>query len=115
MPELPEVETVRDGLDRHLLGRTIIGVEVRRDSAVRRHDGGPDDFAAWLTGRTARAAVRRGKYLWLLVDDSALLAHLGMSGQLLMRARGDEGADSQHLRVRLHLGGGGRRSRADHR
>src|SRR5665811_1093448 len=85
MPELPEVETVRDGLDRHLLGRTIIGVEVRRASAVRRHDGGPDDFAARLTGRTARAAVRRGKYLWLLVDDSALVAHLGMSGQLLVR------------------------------
>src|SRR5665647_147060 len=115
MPELPEVETVRDGLDRHLLGRTIIGVEVRRASAVRRHDGGPDDFAAWLTGRTARAAVRRGKYLWLLIDDSALVAHLGMSGQLLVRARGDEGAEAPHLRVRLRLDDGGRLDFVDQR
>jgi len=115
MPELPEVETVRDGLDRHLLGRTIVEVEVRRDSAVRRHDGGPDDFAAWLTGRTPRAAVRRGKYLWLLVDDSALVAHLGMSGQLLVRARGDEGAESPHLRVRLRLDDGGRLDFVDQR
>ena len=115
MPELPEVETVREGLGRHLLGRTITGVEVRRDSAVRRHDGGPQHFAESLTGRTARAAVRRGKYLWLLVDDSALLAHLGMSGQLLMRARGGEGGDSPHLRVRLHLCGGGRLDFVDQR
>ena len=94
MPELPEVETVRDGLARHVLGRTVVGVEVRRDYSVRRHDGGPVDFAARLTGRRLEAAVRRGKFLWLLLDagpghgDDALLAHLGMSGQLLVRGPG---------------------------
>lgn len=115
MPELPEVETVRDGLDRHLLGRTITAVEVRRDSAVRRHDGGPDDFAARLTGRTPRAVVRRGKYLWLLVDDSALLAHLGMSGQLLVAAGGADDAEPAHLRLRFRLDDGGRLDFIDQR
>lgn len=106
MPELPEVETVRDGLARHVLGRQVTGVEVRRHSSVRRHDGGPDDFVGRLAGRRLAAAVRRGKYLWLLLDDAgsgeALLAHLGMSGQLLVRHPGS-GPDHPHLRARLHL------------
>lgn len=109
MPELPEVETVRDGLARHVLGREVVAVDVRRGSSVRRHDGGPVDFAARLTGRRLVAAVRRGKYLWLLLDDAAsgeaLLAHLGMSGQLLVRSPDPGGVpDHPHLRTRLHLG-----------
>jgi len=107
VPELPEVETVRDGLARHVLGRTVTGVEVRRDYSVRRHEGGPLDFAGRLAGRRLEAAVRRGKFLWLLLDadDDALLAHLGMSGQLLVR--GPERVDHPHLRVRLSLDDGG--------
>ena len=109
MPELPEVETVRDGLARHVLGATVTDVEVRRGSSVRRHEGGPVDFAARLRGRTLTAAVRRGKFLWLLLDggDSgeALLAHLGMSGQLLVRPGGGavDVVEHPHLRTRLHL------------
>ncbi|HEY3437272.1 MAG TPA: bifunctional DNA-formamidopyrimidine glycosylase/DNA-(apurinic or apyrimidinic site) lyase [Actinotalea sp.] len=107
MPELPEVETVRDGLARHVLGATVTQVEVRRDSAVRRQLEGPVGFAGLLEGRTLTAAVRRGKFLWLLLDDAAdgqaLLAHLGMSGQLLVRAPG--APDHPHLRARLHLAG----------
>ena len=66
------------------------GVEVRRDYSVRRHVDGPLDFAGRLRGRRLDAAVRRGKFLWLLLDedDDALMAHLGMSGQLLVRERG---------------------------
>jgi formamidopyrimidine-DNA glycosylase len=107
VPELPEVETVRDGLARHVLGRTVERVEVRRDYSVRRHAAGPLDFAGRLTGRTLEAAVRRGKFCWLLLDegDDALLAHLGMSGQLLVRE--GELPEHPHLRVRLHLAGGG--------
>lgn len=107
MPELPEVETVRDGLARHVLGRTIAGVDVRRDYSVRRHLAGPLDFTGRLTGRRLDAAVRRGKFLWLLLDDGddALLAHLGMSGQLLVRD-GDL-PDHPHLRVRLRFADGG--------
>ncbi|WP_028050259.1 bifunctional DNA-formamidopyrimidine glycosylase/DNA-(apurinic or apyrimidinic site) lyase [Cellulomonas sp. URHD0024] len=105
MPELPEVETVRDGLARHVLGRTVSRVEVHRDYSVRRHVGGPLDFAGRLSGRRLEAAVRRGKFLWLLLDDEddALMAHLGMSGQLLVRT---EPVDHPHLRVRLTLDDG---------
>jgi len=107
MPELPEVETVRDGLARHVLGRTVRSVEVRREYSVRRHEAGPLDFVGRLTGRTLEAAVRRGKFCWLLLgDDEALLAHLGMSGQLLVRSSAEDGADHPHLRVRLVLDDG---------
>jgi len=108
VPELPEVETVRDGLARHVLGRTVAHVEVRRDYSVRRHEGGPLDFVGRLTGRAFEAAVRRGKFCWLLLgDDEALLAHLAMSGQLLVRASADDGRDHPHLRVRMVLDDGG--------
>ncbi|KQR16620.1 bifunctional DNA-formamidopyrimidine glycosylase/DNA-(apurinic or apyrimidinic site) lyase [Cellulomonas sp. Leaf334] len=108
MPELPEVETVRDGLARHVLGRTVTGVEVRRDYSVRRHVDGPLDFAGRLRGRRLEAAVRRGKFLWLLLDedDDALMAHLGMSGQLLVRDAGAARPEHPHLRVRLDLDDG---------
>jgi formamidopyrimidine-DNA glycosylase len=100
MPELPEVETVRRGLDRWVVGRTIAGVEVHHPRAVRRHLAGADDFAALLRGRTLEAALRRGKYLWLPLDSGdALVAHLGMSGQLLVENA--DAPDELHLRVRL--------------
>jgi len=111
MPELPEVETVRAGLAGHVLGRTVAGVEVLRESAVRRHEGGAAEFAALLRGRTLGAAVRRGKFCWLLLDgadagaEDALLIHLGMSGQLLVLPPDAE--PHRHLRVRLHLAGPG--------
>lgn len=119
MPELPEVETVRDGLERHVVGRTVRSVEVRRPYSVRRHLAGPLDLAGRLTGRTLVSAVRRGKFLWLPLDhpgaagahpDDALLAHLGMSGQLLVRSTAADVASGDghpHLRVRLVLDGGG--------
>lgn len=86
MPELPEVEVVRAGLARHVTGRTVTRVEVLDPRPLRRQDGGAQAFVAQLTGRTVTAAVRRGKFLWLPLDDGrALSAHLGMSGQLLVR------------------------------
>ena len=84
MPELPEVEVVRRGLERHVAGRTIDKVTVLHPRAVRRHLAGATDFTGALAGRTVAAARRRGKYLWLPVGEDALLAHLGMSGQLLV-------------------------------
>ena len=104
MPELPEVETVRDGLARHVLGSRITGVEVFRPSAVRHQTGGLPEFAGRLTGRTLTHAVRRGKFCWLLLDEpgEALLTHLGMTGQLLVRT--DDGTRQPHLRARLRLG-----------
>jgi formamidopyrimidine-DNA glycosylase len=108
VPELPEVETVRDGLARHVLGRTVTDVTVHRDYSVRRHTDGPLDFVGRLRGRRLDAAVRRGKFLWLLLDrdDDALMAHLGMSGQLVVREAGAARVEHPHLRVRLELDDG---------
>ena len=106
MPELPEVETVRAGLDRYVVGRTIASVEVLHPRAVRRDLGGPAGFAAALAGRTLKRAERRGKYLWLdLDDDEALLAHLGMSGQLLVGE--PDRPLSPHVRARFTFTDGG--------
>ena len=103
MPELPEVETVRDGLARHVVGRTVASVSVLHPRPVRRDPRGPAGFATALTGRRFEGASRRGKYLWLPLDNGdALLGHLGMSGQLLVQERG--APDERHLRVRFDLG-----------
>jgi formamidopyrimidine-DNA glycosylase len=99
VPELPEVETVRSGLEKHVVGRRIESVEVLHPRAVRRHLEGPADFAARMRGRRFDGARRRGKYLWLPVGDDALLAHLGMSGQLLIEPPGEP--LSPHVRVRF--------------
>jgi formamidopyrimidine-DNA glycosylase len=85
VPELPEVEVVRRGLADHVVGHTFGAVRVTGVRAARRHLPGPADLADRLTGRTVTSAERRGKYLWLVLDeDEALVAHLGMSGQLLV-------------------------------
>jgi formamidopyrimidine-DNA glycosylase len=105
VPELPEVETVRDGLQRHVSGRTFATVQVLHPRAARRHLAGPDDFAAALTGATVGAARRRGKYLWLPVDADALIAHLGMSGQLVV-GEADRPL-TPHVRARFSFTDGG--------
>ncbi len=106
MPELPEVETVRAGLERHVVGRTIAKVEVLNPRAVRRDPAGPDGFAAAMANRTLIRAERRGKYLWFaLDDDEALLAHLGMSGQLLVGE--PDRPLSPHVRARFAFADGG--------
>ena len=127
MPELPEVETVRAGIADHSLGRPVRAVRVVDARSLRRHLPGPTHFEAALTGRALRGAYRRGKYLWLTLSeadgtlaDEALVVHLGMSGQLLVRdepgddSGSDSGNDSEaraafdeqprHLRVALELG-----------
>jgi formamidopyrimidine-DNA glycosylase len=106
VPELPEVEVVRLGLTEYVTGRTVAAVEVRHPRSVRRHLAGELDFACRLAGRQVHAALRRGKYLWLdLGNEEALLAHLGMSGQMRIQALGAE--DEMHLRVRFRFADGG--------
>jgi formamidopyrimidine-DNA glycosylase len=105
VPELPEVEVIRRGLEQFVVGRRIAAVTVLHPRAVRRHLAGPADFAARLTGRVIDGARRRGKYLWLPIGEDALLAHLGMSGQLLV---GPAIAPlSPHVRVRFTFTDGG--------
>jgi formamidopyrimidine-DNA glycosylase len=106
VPELPEVEVVRAGLEAHVVGRTLTAVNVLHPRPVRRHLPGPAHFAAALTGRTVESACRRGKYLWLpLTGGDALLAHLGMSGQMLVQP--SAAPPERHLRVRFALSGPG--------
>ncbi|MCH6229295.1 bifunctional DNA-formamidopyrimidine glycosylase/DNA-(apurinic or apyrimidinic site) lyase [Microbacterium sp. CFH 31415] len=108
MPELPEVEVVRAGLAPAVTGAVVRGVTVLDDRALTRHAGTGAEFETALTGRTIRAAARRGKFLWLPLDDGggrppleAVVGHLGMSGQLLLRAPG--AAPERHERVRIDL------------
>ena len=106
MPELPEVETVRQGLAKWVAGRTIETVEVRHPRAIRRHLPGATHFADVLSGRTVIDVARRGKYLWLPLDSGdAIIGHLGMSGQLLIEPA--EKPDGPHLRVRFTFTDGG--------
>ncbi|MFI6032134.1 bifunctional DNA-formamidopyrimidine glycosylase/DNA-(apurinic or apyrimidinic site) lyase [Amycolatopsis magusensis] len=102
MPELPEVEVVRAGLEKHVSGRTIAEVTVLHPRAIRRHVAGAADFSGRLAGERVVAARRRGKYLWLeLAGQDAVLAHLGMSGQMLVQP--DGAPDEKHLRVRVRF------------
>lgn len=111
MPELPEVEVVRRGLDEHVRGRVINSVTVTHSRSVRRHIAGAADLAARLTGLRVAAARRRGKYLWLTFDESesgsgdiALVVHLGMSGQMLVRPADAPVEKHAHIRADLDDG-----------
>jgi formamidopyrimidine-DNA glycosylase len=103
VPELPEVEVVRRGLERWITGRTVAEAEVLHPRSVRRHLAGGTDFAARLKGHRIGEARRRGKYLWLpLADtDESILGHLGMSGQLLVQP--ETAPDEKHLRIRIRF------------
>lgn len=109
MPELPEVEVVRAGLDPAVTGSTILGVTVLDERALTRYAGSGAQFEAALTGRALQGAARRGKFMWIPIDPEsadgpaadALVAHLGMSGQLLLRESGS--APERHERVRIDI------------
>jgi formamidopyrimidine-DNA glycosylase len=106
VPELPEVEVVRVGLENRVVGATLDTVEVLHPRPVRRDPRGPAGFAQALSGRRVVAVRRRGKYFWLALDNGdALLGHLGMSGQMLVQPA--TAADDRHLRVRFGLSGQG--------
>ncbi|OBI77578.1 DNA-formamidopyrimidine glycosylase [Mycobacterium asiaticum] len=116
MPELPEVEVVRRGLETHVLGKTITAVRVHHPRAVRRHEAGPADLTGRLLDARITGTDRRGKYLWLILDkatdpDTALVVHLGMSGQMLLGTvpRAD------HVRISALLDDGTLLSFADQR
>ena len=113
MPELPEVEVVRRGLQAHVVGRTITAVRVHHPRAVRRHEAGPADLTARLLDARITGTDRRGKYLWLTLDDGdfALVVHLGMSGQMLLGTVPKAG----HLRIAAVLDDGTTLSFVDQR
>lgn len=104
MPELPEVEVVRRGLAEHVVGRTIAEITLSGARVARRHLAGPADLIDRVQGCRVVAADRRGKYLWLVLDQSgdeahALVMHLGMSGQLLVQDPQTTAPRHQHALV----------------
>ena len=116
MPELPEVETVRSGLAPSLTGAVVQSIEILDVRSLKRHTGGPSDFVSNLVGRRVLGVVRRGKFLWMPLQPRegdlghgtpegalplALIGHLGMSGQMLLRHPGHE-ADKL-TRVIIHF------------
>jgi formamidopyrimidine-DNA glycosylase len=102
VPELPEVEVVRSGLEPAVTGAVVSGVEVFEPRSLKRHVVTRGAFVDLVEGRRILAAVRRGKFLWMPLDSGdALVTHLGMSGQVLLRAPGHDEAGL--LRIRLHL------------
>lgn len=127
MPELPEVEVVRRGLEPRTVGRIIESVEILDARIIRRQVGGADRLRGALTGTRLTAVARRGKFLWWRLADEdgqdtgeALIGHLGMSGQLRVRDPGpvpvpaviaapSEGPAPdplRHRRLTLHLDDG---------
>lgn len=123
MPELPEVEVVRRGLDAHVTGRSITAVRVNHLRAVRRHEAGPADLTARLLGAEIVGTGRRGKFLWLVLshgdeplgrsaeEREALVVHLGMSGQMLLGPV----TRTEHLRIATLLDDGTALSFVDQR
>ncbi|ADH92793.1 bifunctional DNA-formamidopyrimidine glycosylase/DNA-(apurinic or apyrimidinic site) lyase [Arcanobacterium haemolyticum] len=93
MPELPEVETVRAGLVPHVVGKTIERADLLHSRVARMSEFGLEP----VVGATISAVVRRGKYLWMVTEAGALVAHLGMSGQFRINS------NSKHLRARIHF------------
>lgn len=102
MPELPEVEVVRAGLAPALVGSTITSVEVFEPRSLKRHDPQLGSFESLVLGAQPQAVGRRGKFLWIpLNDERAIVGHLGMSGQMLLRSPGT--SEDGLLRVRFTL------------
>jgi formamidopyrimidine-DNA glycosylase len=106
VPELPEVEVVRAGLAPALTGSVFRSVEVLDTRSLKRHDARRGDFVGLLEGATVLEIRRRGKFLWMPLANTggagpgdALVVHLGMSGQVLLRET--DAPDDRHLRVRL--------------
>jgi formamidopyrimidine-DNA glycosylase len=100
VPELPEVETVRRGLQQRVVGRQMVAVEVGRERTVRRTSA--RQLIDGLTGATILAAGRRGKYLLCPLDTGdTLLVHLRMTGKLLLVPHGAPALLHTHVRITL--------------
>ena len=113
MPELPEVETVRRGLQPVLEGRRIVGLDQRRPDLRIPF---PIGFARLVEGRRVTALRRRAKYLLLDLDDGqVLICHLGMSGRMLVLPAGSNQPPDKHDHVVFTTETGERIVYNDHR
>jgi len=101
MPELPEVETTRRGVEPYVVGRRIVALEVREPRLRWRI---PDDLPARIAGQHVRSAGRRAKYLLIELTDGTLLLHLGMSGSLRVLPAQAPRIEHDHLDLVLDSG-----------
>jgi formamidopyrimidine-DNA glycosylase len=102
MPELPEVETIKNELSPHIIGHTVTGVTLLWDRTLRQPS--IEEFHWRLIGQRITRAARRGKYLILsLTSDEVLIIHLKMSGSLLLKSASAE--PDKYVRALLHLDG----------
>ena len=108
MPELPEVETVRAGLAASIAGATITDLKIHDARSLKRHLSGPGDFRKKLVGTKVLDVVRRGKFLWLPLDSgsTALVGHLGMSGQMLIRTPDHPADNLNRVTIEFETGKG---------
>jgi formamidopyrimidine-DNA glycosylase len=107
VPELPEVEIVRAGLAPAVTGARVEAVTVFDERCLRRHGGPAEDFVDRMAGAVLAAPRRRGKFLWIPAETDAahpeaLLVHLGMSGQVLLRERDAELGRLTRARLDIH-------------
>src|SRR5512139_2645337 len=104
MPELPEVEVVRQGLAPRLVGRRFLGVSAG-DKALRRQSP-LRELQKWLIGRKLTDLSRRGKYLVFALEGGVtLLVHLGMTGHLLLGSEARPVPPLEHVHLVFHLEG----------
>lgn len=101
MPELPEVETARQGIAPHLTGQAVIRVVVR-ESRLRWPV--PGELADRLSGQVIQAVQRRAKYLLLRTEAGSVLLHLGMSGSLRLLPVGTAPRKHDHVDIELASG-----------
>ena len=102
MPELPEVETVRAGLEKHVVGKRVLSVRQLHPRALR---SSSLNKLTIFKGAKIKSVKRRGKFMWLEFDrPEVLVAHLGMSGQFKIQKSGSE--YEAHLRANFELSNG---------
>src|SRR5690606_10823284 len=99
MPELPEVETVKEILKKQIIGDTITDITINYSKIIKETD--PATFRQNLIGQTFRDILRRGKYLVFVLDDYILLSHLRMEGKYFIKSPNDEISKHEHIIFRL--------------
>ena len=105
MPELPEVETVRRGLEKAVSGYTVADIQIFDSRSLKRNLGSQQTFKKELIGAKFKSFERRGKFLWMPLEaNRCLVTHLGMSGQVLVRTPGQPSDKCERLRIFFQKG-----------
>lgn len=107
MPELPEVETIRQGLEAHTTGKEVISANADDSRLFRNNSSGSEAVLNLVSNRTITGWERRGKFMWMGLSDTdeVLVTHLGMSGQVLYDSH-EKASPQKHVHLQLTLADG---------